>query len=220
MNEPLNETELSERLRAIDVPAPQHLHERVQAMVQERAAPARRRTRSWGLAGAAAAAAALAIALVLALGGSSGGGLSMSRATALTQSPATQPAPAESPHRHSQLAVSVDGIPFPYWDERFGWKATGARVDRVAGRTVTTVFYADRQGRRVGYAIVHGTPAPQAAAGPVQWWHGTAFHIGSAGGATVVSWYRSGHLCVLAARGVPSATLLRLAAWHDRAAAV
>jgi hypothetical protein len=35
-------------------------------------------------------------------------------------------------------------------------------------------------------------------------------------GATVVSWLRDGHLCVLAGRGVSGATLLAVASWQER----
>jgi hypothetical protein len=47
----------------------------------------------------------------------------------------------------TQLATAVDGVTFPYWEDRFAWRSTGARTDRLDGRTVTTVFYANRDGR-------------------------------------------------------------------------
>ena len=42
---------------------------------------------------------------------------------------------------------------------------------------------------------------------------GTAYAVGHRGGGTVVSWERSGHTCVIAARGVPVRQLVGLAAW-------
>jgi len=39
-----------------------------------------------------------------------------------------------------------------------GWRAVGARVDRLSSRSVVTVFYANPRGQRVGYAIVGGAP--------------------------------------------------------------
>jgi hypothetical protein len=141
----------------------------------------------------------------------------MRAAVALTQRPATAGAPAENPHNGTELAVAVDGVPFPYWDERFGWRSTGSRTDRVDGREITTVFYADRIGQRVGYAIVAGAPAPAVDGGAVRWRGGIAYRLAHAGGREVVSWQRDGHLCVVAGRGVSSATLLALASWqgHD-----
>ena len=117
------------------------------------------------------------------------------------------------------LAAAVQGVAFPYWEERFGWRATGARSDHVNGRAVTTVFYADRHGRQIGYAIVHGTPAPKQDRGGIALRGGTRYRVLQLHGATVVSWLRDGHLCVLAARGVDGATLLALASWQERGTA-
>ena len=105
---------------------------------------------------------------------------------------------------------------FPYWEERFGWRSTGTRHDHVNGRAVTTVFYADRRGRQIGYAIVAGTPAPRQDQGALAWGNGTRFRVLQLHGATVVSWLRDGRLCVVASRGVSGATLLALASWHGR----
>ncbi len=222
------EPELVELIRSIDVRAPQELHDRVQAMVDARASRASGSRWSawagshpaWGLGAAASALAVVAVALVLVLGGGTGGGgLNLDRASALTVRPATLPAPAENPSHHEQLAMAVDGIPFPYWGERFGWRPAGARVDRIGGRTITTVFYENEQGRRLGYSIVAGTPAPALAAGNARWRGGTAFHLTSVNGVEVITWVRAGHLCVMSGRGVDGATLLALASWHEHAAA-
>ncbi len=78
-----------------------------------------------------------------------------------------------------------------------------------------TVFYEDRQGHRVGYSIVAGTPAPKLPAQEVHWRNGTAYHLSTVGGAQVVTWERHGHLCVVAGRDVPPARLLTLASWND-----
>jgi hypothetical protein len=111
--------------------------------------------------------------------------------------------------------VAVDGVAFPYWGDRFGWRASGARVDHIDGRTVTTVFYTDARGRRVGYAIVAGTPAPVASGGRVVWREGTPFRVTRENGAPIVTWVRDGHLCVVSGEGMGGATLLRLASWDD-----
>jgi hypothetical protein len=212
------ESELIETIRAIDVPAPERLHESIRAMT----AQPRRRTSTLprlrlGAAGAALAALVAAVAIVLTGGG--GAGLSLHEASALTLDPATMSAPSENPHARSQLTADVEGISFPYWGERFGWRATGARVDRLHGRTITTVFYLDASGRRVGYAIVGGRPAPGVSTGAVRMRGGTAYRLSRVAGAEVVSWVRRGHLCVVSGRGVSGATLLNLASWREQGTA-
>jgi hypothetical protein len=116
---------------------------------------------------------------------------------------------------HAQLAVAVDGVPFPYWEDRFGWRSIGSRTDRVDGRSITTVFYGDSSGRRIGYAILAGTPAPGVTGGVIAWRGGVSYRLLSENGAAVVTWLRDGHLCVLSGRGVSSAALLGLASWSD-----
>jgi hypothetical protein len=221
---PRDEAELVEQIRSIDVVAPPHLHERIAAMVDEpprrRAAPRRGTGAVAGLrlrVGAAATAlAAAAAALALALSGS-GGGLSLAQASAVTVRPATMAAPAESPSDHAQLTAAVEGVSFPYWEGRFGWRAAGSRVDRVDGHTFRTVFYRDGRGRTIGYAIAAGTPAPAvASAGRIERLEGTAYRLGRVGGLEVITWSRHGHLCVASGRGVNGATLLALASWDDQ----
>ena len=216
-------SELVEFVRTIDVRAPDSLHTQVQALVAD---ASRRKGRprighrrspalaNYAIAGALAAAAA-AIAIAIALSGG-GNGPFIRQASALTLDRPTSAAPSENPHNSTQLAAAVQGVAFPYWEERFGWRSTGTRQDTVNGRAVTTVFYADRRGRQIGYAIVAGTPAPTQDRGAIAWRNGTRFRVLQLHGATVVSWLRDGHLCVVAGRGVSAATLLALASWHDR----
>lgn len=209
------ESELIEFVRAIDVRAPQELHARIEALVSEQTAAHRRRpaTIRWGLSGAAAFAAVVAV-LVVSLAGGGGSTLTLPTAVALTLRPATMAAPVENPHNDTMLAASVDGVAFPYWEESFGWRSTGARTDHVDGRTVTTVFYADAHGHWIGYAIVAGTPAPQVSGGVVKERAGTPYRFLSEDGAQVVTWLRDGHLCVVAGHGVSVGTMLSLASWH------
>jgi hypothetical protein len=218
---PKSEAELVGLVRSLDVRAPQRLHATVEALVAGRAAERARRAARlrWGLAGVATVCAA-AVALVLSLSGG-GSTLTLRTAVALTLRPATMAAPAQGAHDRMRLATSVDGVAFPYWDETFGWRATGARTDRVDGRAVTTVFYATRRRRWVGYAIVAGRPAPRIAGGVVVWRHGVPYRLQAADGAQAVTWLRDGRLCVLAGRGVSRQTLLSLASWsgHGKLAA-
>jgi hypothetical protein len=225
--EPTAESELVERLRSIDVRAPEDLHRRVRELVAERSPearghgwsrPARRgpTARAPRLGLGIAALAAIVVAVVLSLSGGGGSTLTVHRATALTLSAATMPAPAESPDGRGTLTAAVDGVSFPYWDARFGWRASGQRSDRIDGRSVRTVFYSSSQGGRVGYAIVAGTPAPAIGGGEVVSRDGTSFRLHSEGDVSSVTWLRDGRLCVVAGRGVSSATLLALASWHER----
>jgi hypothetical protein len=223
---PHTESELVDLVRSIDVQAPDALHRRVQALIAEQAQPRRRRPvagrrfaapTSAGLrmGGALALAAVVVAALVVGLSGGGAAPVTVREAAALTQRSATVAAPAESPRNRAQLAAAVDGVAFPYWEERFGWRSTGARSDRLAGRAATTVFYANARGQRIGYAIVGG-PAPRMSGGVVAWRNGTPYRLLSEGSSQVVTWQRGGHLCVVSGRGVTGATLLRLASWDDR----
>lgn len=205
---------------AATVKAPESLRKRVQEMVDaaseshERQAQHALRARPiWRprIAGAALGAAVAAAAAVLAVvlpGGS--GGLTVQQAAALALSRPTIVAPAESAVNRSQLDMAVEGVRFPYWAERFGWRSAGARIDHAGGREVKTVFYASPEGRTIGYAIASGR-APATHGGTVRWRAGVPYRVLSQDGATVVTWPRDGHLCVISGRGVDARTLLRLA---------
>jgi hypothetical protein len=169
---------------------------------------------SWRL-GAVVAAAAIAGALVAGLTGGGSSGLNVRQASALALSQATEAAPAQSKTDPDALAVSVNGVAFPYWEDRFGWRAVGTRTDRVAGRQVTTVFYGNHRGQTIGYAIASGANPPRISGGRVAWRRGVHYWLLNVNGAPAVTWLRDGHLCVVAGRGVDSATLLRLASWTD-----
>jgi hypothetical protein len=225
---------ISELVRAVDVRAPQTLHRRVREMVTERTGATPTITppaRAWGstdgvLRGrlkptlaAMAVAAVVGAAIALLTGGAArapqAGGLSLSAASRLTLSAATMGAPRESSAHAAQLNVAVDGVAFPYWQERFGWRTGGMRTDTLAGRPVTTVYYRGPGGSKVGYAIVGGTPAPAVSGGTVVWRGGRAYRVLSEHGVPVVTWHRAGRLCVLSGRGVSAAKLVRLATWGE-----
>lgn len=207
---------------AATVKAPESLHRRVHEMVADAQTrtPTRRR-RGWTMPArhlAVAGASALAVGAVLAVtlsGGGGGGALTPQAAAALALGSATHPAPGESAGNRSELTASVGGVAFPYWKERFGWRSAGARTDRVGGRSVTTVFYSNAQGRRIGYAIASGR-APAVSGGTVVRRWGVSYRVLGQDGATMVTWQRGGHLCVVAGRGVSARTLLNLASWGSR----
>jgi hypothetical protein len=220
---PSTETELIAFVRSSDVRAPEELHRSVESLIAARSSGRERASGAGGsrlrfglgFAGTMVIAAAVATALAVGLSGGGTPKLTLRQASALTLRAATLPAPAESTRNDGQLTAAVDNIAFPYWEDRFGWRATGERTDRIDGRAVTTVIYEDAHGRRIGYAIVADTPAPALSGGGVAK-HGTVpYRTFNEDGAQSISWLRDGHLCVVSGRGVSSATLLKLASWSD-----
>jgi hypothetical protein len=160
-----------------------------------------RRKLSLAVAGGAALAGAAAIVIAASLGG---------------RGPATMTAPAKSPGHRGQLAISIDGVAFPDWEHRYGWRPVGARADLLGGHAVTTVFYADANGTRIGYSIVAAPPPPLTwprnstvvSRASVRYW------LDTVGGEPVVAWTHAGHRCILSGRGVSGKVLMALATWH------
>lgn len=159
--------------------------------------------------GAVAVACAVAIALAVVLTTAGGVAPTLRRTVALTQSPALLPSPRESRFQDGRLDVSVGGVAFPYWGKHSGWAPSGARVDRVGGRLVKTVFYRSRGGDRVGYAIVAGSALSVAGASRV-WRDGVEFRRLRMSGANVITWVERGHSCVMSGN-VSGGMLLHLA---------
>ena len=195
-----------ELVGAVDVLAPQRLLER---LATPASAPTPRPRRRVPLRGIAVLVGAI---VVLALLAARNHGPNVSGEIHLALARATLPAPAASPADRGELKASVDGIAFPDWHAR-GWQASGARADALEGRAVETVFYRSADYGRLGYSIVAGLPLALPSGGRS---HGdgavtyTVFHLD---GATVVTWRRYGHTCVLAARRAPASALLALAGW-------
>lgn len=219
---PEEQQHIAELLRTFDTPAPQSLHRRIESLVAThqkhrlgRPSSRRRRFSALGLASAGAIIAVIVVAIAVIPGGGGASTLSLRQAAAPTLRAATLPAPSQSGTHQGQLAVAVDGVPFPYWEDRFGWRSSGARSDLIDGRMVTTVFYSDSRGQRIGYAILGGSPAPQIEGGSTFWRGGVPYRLLAENGAAVITWLRHGHLCVVSGHGVSSATLLKLASWSD-----
>ena len=145
-----------------------------------------------------------------------GGGqaaLTVAQAATIAARPATAFV-AEPPDDDVTLPrVAAAGLPFPYWEDRFGWHATGTRTDQVDGRSLTTVFYR-RGAQRIAYTIVPGDALPPAAGARTAVRAGTLVTISTTGGRDVVTWLRHGHTCVLSGPGVPIDALVKLAAWR------
>lgn len=221
-------------LRALDQPAPASLRARVEELtgagagagavadagagaggtggVGARGRPARRRLMRWPpvLVLPGVTALAVAVAAVVILAGGSTSAPTVPQAARLALASATLPAPGVDSADHDQLDVSAAGIPFPNWATTSRWTTSGARRDRVGGRTVTTVYYRDPNGTEVGYAISSGAPLAGAHGTAVRR-YGATFTLQHIGGANFITWTRAGHTCVIAGNSVPYATLLRLA---------
>jgi len=195
------------RLRAVDVPAPAALRGAVAQQLREAVRPRRRWPRLRLALPVAATVAAAAVLVVLLAGGTSTAP-SLRQTVHLTLAAAVSPPPAE--HGTRALDISSAGVAFPYWQRTVGWRALGSRTDRVAGRTVVTVFYRGRDGRRVGYAIVGGAPIA-VPGGRVVSRGGVSYGLLREGATELVTWRRAGHTCLIAGHGVGADTLLGLA---------
>ena len=202
------------RAASVGVRAPEALRDRVEA--QRGAARGSGGLPLLALAGAAAVTACAAI-LVLVFGLVGGErlveGPTLARAADAALRPATGPRPGEDLRRPVLVDVGIDGLRFPYWDDTFGLDAAAVRRDTIGGRRAMTVDYRDGNGKRVGYTIVAGRAltlpdgARRVRRGRL------VLAVFMHRGATVVTWRRAGHTCVLASRTSPARRLLRLAAW-------
>jgi hypothetical protein len=189
---------------AAEVHAPLALRERLEADRARLARPrARRRWFSVALAGAAAAAVLLAVVLAAA------GGPTVQDAAAFASQPPTAAAP---PAEGKLLAAGQDGVAFPEWEAKFGWKATGARKGEVDGRAATTVYY-EKDGNTLAYTIVGGDRLEGPDGARIIDAEGTPVEIFRADGTPAATWERDGHTCVLVGEGVPDAKLAELAGW-------
>jgi hypothetical protein len=221
---PLNDEELAlakkgEALIAAAVTetqAPQSLREAIERdRARAQAAPKvsfwRRHLRV--LAAAATGTAALA-GLVLALETTTETAApSLAAVEATARLEATQPAPAPGGGDPPVLVARVGPISFPDWQEKFGWRAVGARRDEISGRTVKTVFYRNPDGARLGYSIVAGEPLREHPPGREVTREGNTYHVARAGESTLVTWTQQGHTCTFVASSeVPEARLVDLAA--------
>jgi hypothetical protein len=186
--------------------APLALRVRHRALSERR--PSRAHALGLGLAGAVGA-----LALTLAAIGGSQAGLTVAQAATIAARPALLGVAEPRDGAVALPRLHAAGLPFPYWEDRFGWRATGVRRDRIDGRPLMTVFYR-RRGERVAYTIVAGKPLPAGAPTQTLVRGGTVLGILSTPQRRVVTWLRRGHTCVLSSAGVPVDALAALAAWR------
>ena len=172
-----------------------------------------RRVRALGLSLAGAAG---ALVWTIAAVGGGQAALTVAQAATIAVRPATAAVAEPADDDHVALPhVSADGLPFPYWEDRFGWHATGTRADRLDGHDLTTVFYR-RGAERIAYTIVSGKSLGPITAARTTVRAGTMLASSTTHGRPIVTWLRQGHTCVLSgARGVPIGALLQLAGWRS-----
>jgi anti-sigma factor RsiW len=167
----------------------------------------RTRARWRPLAWLTAAGAAAAVLLVLVLGPGTPG---VDQVIALAE---RAPVAAVSAGGGPLLADEVEGVHYPDYFEKFGWKAVGRRDDEVDGRDVTTVFY-EKDGRRVAYSIVAGDPLEEPAGEDIE---AEGTRLRRAGDGNAVTWRRQGHTCVMSGDdGVALDEIAELAGWKAK----
>jgi hypothetical protein len=176
------------------------------------------RGRRWRHAPAIGLALAAVAGAVLWTTATLGGGpvaLTVAQAATIALRPATTVVAEPAGDDHVALpGVQAEDMSFPYWEDAFGWHATGARADRMDGRLLTTVFYR-RGAARIAYTIVAGNALPPVAAARTTVLGGTMLAGSWSRGRPLVTWLRRGHTCVLSgSRGVSLAALTQLAGWR------
>jgi hypothetical protein len=199
------------RAAVAETSAPLALRERIERD-RERARPAARRRR-FGLAGSfTVVAAAAAVAVVISLGGSTTP--SVLATVRLAAAGPVLPAPAHDARNPALLQTKIEGLPFPDWNEKFQWRAVGARIDDIAGRSAKTVYYDTPVGGRAAYTILGGGAIPSPEGARTVRLRGDTFHVFTHDGRRVIVWDRAGHTCVMSApMAVPEERLVEIAAW-------
>ena len=198
-----------------DVHAPQSLREAIERERERAMAPTRApfwRRHRWGLAAAGTAAAALAaVAIALDTGGEAEP--SFTEVYGAAGLAPTAAAPVALGGEPPVLDAKVGNLEFPDWQEGFGWRAVGRRDDTLSGRPVTTVFYRNPEGARLGYAVVSGDALGGDPPGRQVTRKGKTYNVARVGERTVVTWTQEDHTCVITApSAVPQGRLVGLAA--------
>jgi len=159
---------------------------------------------------AGTAVAALVAGILVFAGGAAGPSVDDAAALALARPTAGAPTTTGS----VALNTSVGGIAFPNYAYRWpAWKAAGQRHDTLDGRAATTVTYRGPKGD-VGYTIVNGKPLPEPDGARTITRAGVKLSIYRRDGATVVTWRRDGHTCVLAGKAKDvEPQLVKFATW-------
>jgi hypothetical protein len=203
-----------EALRHGGPATPDGLRRRLQEL--EPRAPELRRARMRGvprlLAPAAGVAALLVVAVVVVLSLGGPAGPSAVQAAELAGLPSTEPAPGKDTGNPTLLDRRLEDVAFPDWSKKFGWRAVGARTDRLDGRRAETVFYT-HEGHRIGYTVISGKPLDPPERAETVRRNGVEIHRYQDGDRTVVMFERGGLTCILAGHVLSQHTPLKLVAW-------
>jgi anti-sigma factor RsiW len=191
---------------------------RLRADVERRRAPrARTRRVAPRLRGVVVAGTAVVLAAALILPSVLAGPLTVADAAAFADRPPSGPAPERVRDKPQLLKAKVEGVPFPNYAAKFGWKPIGTRHDSAHDRRTTTVYY--RKGNRVmAYSIVSGDELEWPSHARKSHRGGEVYRTFQTDGRTVVTWERGGHTCVLSATTVSAAELEKLADWRGKGA--
>jgi hypothetical protein len=186
----------------------------LQASLQALRAPtaSRRRPSRLVVAGAVAVT-TLAAVLAVALNAGSPGGPTIAEAATLATRAATAPSPSRDAVHPALTRASFAGVTYPYWKDRFGWRAAGERTDSIDGRATRTVFYRHTH-HRIGYTVISGKPLKRPAGAQRLVVAGVEMYRYRDGRNTVVAFVRNGHTCVLAGYVHFASTLPKLASWN------
>jgi hypothetical protein len=188
---------------------PPTLHASLRAL-RAPAAP-RRRPGRLALAGAVAVTTLVAV-LAIALTAGSPSSPTVAEAAAVATRAATAPSPTRDAAHPTLTRASFDGVRYPDWEERFGWRVAGQRTDSIGGRATRTVFYRHTH-HRVGYTVISGEPLKRPAGAQRLVVNGLEMYRYRDGRNTVVTFVRNGHTCVLAGYVHFASTLPKLASW-------
>ena len=214
-DQPEEHDALAEQIRGLTgaIEAPASLREGVEEQRRRAEARAPRRRRRWIALPVGGLAAAAAVAVALLVGGGAAGP-TVDAAAALALQRPNLPAPKVDTTNIHLVKVKIDDLQFPNYSYEWSrWKAIGHRIGTVAGRDAKTVTYRGPLGD-VGYAIVAGDPLPEPEHARYVTSGGRRFAVVRHGDATVVTWRRAGHTCVLAGRGPGmEQRLVSFAAW-------
>jgi anti-sigma factor RsiW len=201
------------RAAAASVEAPFELRRQIDALAAhprgrrrfEALGEQRRRWRPLAALAGVGAAAAVALVLVTAGGAPSVGDVLDSAGRA--------PTAAISPGGGPLLPVDVEGVRFPNYEEKFGWRAVGRRTDDIDGRAVTTVFY-ERGRERVSYSIVAGEALSEPDGEDLE---AEGTRLRRIGDGNAVTWRRQGHTCVMdGSSAVGLGIVAELAGWKAK----
>ena len=167
-----------------------------------------RHSRAGLVAGLVVTAVAIALAVAFGFSRADDPGEVVLEVVALHDRGADRAAPAPIPDPGAR-----DG--FADFAARAHWVPSGAREDRLEGRSISTVFW-DRAGRRVAYSSVSGDPVGAPGDARRTGRRGVLLRSFDVGGRTAVTWNENGHTAVISAIGISRAALYNLAGGRAR----